>query len=99
MKTFLLRVAYKLLLLAVDRALARALPKIYKTLDEEMPHWLKTRVSPVQVEDRIRGIVNNAIKGNATDEQMKLVRLFYDPIAAVSNHFINPRRPDLPIWQ
>ena len=91
MKSVALKLGRKLLLYAVSESLRRALPRIYKDLDAEMPNMMKHRVVSRAVEDRIAVIAHHTLKRNPTQDELFLIRLFYDPVVAASNHAIGVR--------
>jgi len=87
-KRIAFRLAKRLLLFAVDESLKRALPRIYKELDAEMPNWLRHQAAPQMAENRIANITHFALKTNPSDEQLELVKLLYDPVMLVAHRYL-----------
>ena len=90
LRPFLAKAARWLLLLALDRGLKRALPVIYKRLDAELPYWLRQTVSPSNVEGLIAQAASDALGRSPEPYELNLVRLLYDPVAAVANGNFKP---------
>ena len=89
-RPLLLTIARKLLLMALDQGLRRALPVIYKRLDAELPYWLRQTVSPNNVEGLIAQAASDALGRSPEPYELSLVRLLYDPVAAVANATFKP---------
>lgn len=90
LRPFLAKVARWLLLLALDKGLRKALPAIYKRLDAELPFWLRQNVSPNNVEGLIAQAASDALGRSPAPYELSLVRLLYDPVAAVANGNFKP---------
>lgn len=83
-----LKLAKRLMLFVVDESLKRALPRIYKELDAEMPNWLRHQTHPQMADNRITNITHFALKANPTDTQLELVKLLYDPVMLVAHRYL-----------
>lgn len=79
------KVARRLLLLALDEGLKRALPLIYKRLDGELPYWMAQKTAPHTVERVIAQAASDALGRSPQPYELGLVRLLYDPVAAAAN--------------
>lgn len=84
LRLFLAKAARWLLLLALDRGLKQALPKIYKRLDAELPFWVNQQVMPQTIEGVIAQAASDALGRSPEPFEMSLVRLLYDPVAAAA---------------
>jgi hypothetical protein len=81
-----LELSRTLLKLAMDRALRRELPAIFKRLDLVLPYMLSDKASPLQVQAAITDVIDEKIGGMATRAQIGAVLGLYDPIkAAIAN--------------
>jgi len=90
MKTILHTIALELgrtlLKLAVDRALQRELPAIFKRLDLTVPYMLMNKAKPLQVQAAVTEAIEEKIGGIATATQVAAVLGLYDPVkAAIRN--------------
>lgn len=86
MRSFLLFLSQRLLVLAMDAALRRVLPRVFRRLDAELPTLLINRVPPAFVEGTIASAISDATGGKATATQIQAVAALYDPIRnAVTN--------------
>ena len=90
MKTILHTIALELgrtlLKLAVDRALQRELPAIFKRLDLTVPYMLMNKAKPLQVQAAVTEAIQEKIGGIATATQVAAVLGLYDPVkAAIRN--------------
>lgn len=66
--------------MAADKALMKALPKIYEKLDQQIPIALFNGASPIIVKSEIEHTVMKTIKKPATKEVVELISALYDPI-------------------
>jgi hypothetical protein len=81
-----LELSRTLLKLAMDRALRRELPAIFKRLDLELPYMLSDKASPLQVQAAVTDAIEEKIGHIATPTQVGAVLGLYDPIrAAIAN--------------
>jgi hypothetical protein len=87
-RSIALKIAKRLLLFAVDASLKRALPRIYRQLDSELPFWYKAKSTPAQVDDRIADTMRTVMKAPATNDQLELVKLLFDPAEAALHHYL-----------
>ncbi len=86
MKAFLIKLSKRLLLLAMDATLRKALPRIYQALDGDIPHLLEMKAGPDVVESVVAHSIKQAIGTRATATQIEAVIGLYDPIkAAIRN--------------
>lgn len=69
----------------IDRQLRRALPYIYKRLDNEMPLLLQ-KATPEVMSAHIASTIAQATGQPATARQIEQVVQFYDPIKAVARN-------------
>ena len=75
-----------LLKLAMDRALRKELPAIFKRLDLVLPYMLSEKASPLQVQAVVTDAIEEKVGGIATPTQIGAVLGLYDPIkAAIAN--------------
>jgi hypothetical protein len=81
MKTLLIRFAKLLLKAAMDRALRKALPEIYKRLDGDMPQLLAMAPAPTVVESVVGQAISASTGHRASESQIEAVMGLYDPIA------------------
>jgi hypothetical protein len=85
-KTIALELSRIFLKFAMDQALRKALPKIFKRLDLELPSLLAQKASPVQVQCTVTDAIENVTGRITTPTQIGVVMGLYDPIeAALSN--------------
>lgn len=82
MKALLIRIAKILIKVAMDQALQKALPAIYKQIDSEMPKLLNEKAPPEIVENYIGRAIVKATNGKINKNMIDLVVLAYDPIKA-----------------
>jgi hypothetical protein len=82
MRTLLVRLVPLLLRLAMDPGLRRALPLIYARLDGELGFWVQEALGAAVVQGRMASAISDAIGQSATQRQLALVRLLYDPVQA-----------------
>lgn len=82
MKALLITAAKWLLKLAMDAALRKALPRIYKELDADLPYLLEKKVGPDVVESVVAHSIKQATGNRATTTQIEAVIGLYDPIQA-----------------
>lgn len=87
-RTIALKIARQLLLFAVDEGLKRALPKIYRQLDAELPYWYKAKTTPAQVDVRIADTMKTVLKAPPSSTQVELVKLLFDPAEAALHHYL-----------
>jgi hypothetical protein len=82
-----LELSRTLLKLAMDRALRKELPAIFKRLDLVLPYMLSDKkTSPLQVQAAVTDAIEEKIGGIATPTQIGAVLGLYDPIkAAIAN--------------
>lgn len=83
-RSILTRIARVLLKLALDTAVRKALPLIYKKLDMEMPRLLEES-SPSEMSKAIGAVITEATSGSVavTQSQVDAVIGLYSPVAAV----------------
>ena len=81
-RTISLQIARTLLKLAVDRALQKELPKIFKRLDLTVPYMLTNKAKPLQVQAAVTEAIEEKIGGIATATQVAAVLGLYDPVKA-----------------
>ena len=82
MKALLIRVAKVLLKLAMDQALQKALPVIYKQIDAEVPKLLIDNAPPSVVKNHIAHAISTATNGKVDKSMIELVLLAYNPVKA-----------------
>ena len=81
-----LELSRTLLKLAMDRALRKELPAIFKRLDLVLPYMLSDKASPLQVQAAVTDAIEENIGHIATPTQIGAVLGLYDPIkAAIAN--------------
>lgn len=80
MRSFLLLLSQRLLVLAMDAALRRALPRVFQRLDVELPTLLTNRVPPAFVEGTIASAIRDATGSKPSMTQIQAVAALYDPI-------------------
>lgn len=81
-----LELSRTLLRLAMDRALRKELPAIFKQLDIVLPYLLSEKASPLQVQAAVTDAIEEKIGHIATPTQIGAVLGLYDPIkAAIAN--------------
>jgi len=81
-RTISLQIAHALLKLAVDRALQRELPAIFKRLDLTVPYMLMNKAKPLQVQAAVTEAIEEKIGGIATATQVAAVLNMYNPVKA-----------------
>ena len=86
MKSFLITISKRLLRMALDKALERGLPEIYKRLDAEMPALTLSNASPLKVEDAIANAITSTTRKPASASQIAAVIGLYDPVKAAFNY-------------
>jgi hypothetical protein len=85
-RTIALELGRTLLKLAVDRALQRELPAIFKRLDLTVPYMLMNKAQPLQVQAAVTEAIEEKIGGIATATQVSAVLSLYNPVkAAIRN--------------
>lgn len=85
-RTISLQIARTLLKLAVDRALQKELPAIFKRLDLTVPYMLMNKAQPLAVQSAVTEAIEEKIGGIATATQVAAVLGLYDPVkAAIRN--------------
>ena len=87
LRPLLAKLARRLLLLALDEGLKRALPMIYKRLDAELPYWINQSVAGKGIESAIAQAASDALGRSPQPYELGLVRLLYDPVAAAHGAF------------
>jgi hypothetical protein len=81
-----LELSHTLLKLAMDRALRKELPAIFKRLDLTLPYMLSEKASPLQVQAAVTDAIEEKLGHIATPTQIGAVLGLYDPIkAAIAN--------------
>ena len=81
-----LELSRTLLKLAMDRALRKELPGIFKRLDLVLPSMLSEKASPLQVRSAVAGAIKEKVGHIATPTQIGAVLGLYDPIkSAIAN--------------
>ena len=81
-RTISLQIARTLLKLAVDRALQKELPAIFKRLDLTVPYMLMNKAKPIQVQAAVTEAIEEKIGGIATATQVAAVLSLYNPVKA-----------------
>lgn len=71
-----------LLQMAVDRALRKELPAIYKTLDLQIPFLLINKAGASQVKAVVTDVIEEKIGHKATATQVNAILGLYDPVKA-----------------
>jgi hypothetical protein len=82
MKFLLIELAKLLLKAAMDKALRKALPKVYAQLDSDLPQVLSMNPAPIVVESVVAQSIAQATGDRATAEQIDAVIGLYDPVKA-----------------
>ena len=82
MKFVLIELAKLLLKMAMDKALRKALPKVYAQLDSDLPQVLSMNPVPIVVESVVAQSIAQATGDRATVDQIQAVIGLYDPIKA-----------------
>ena len=82
MKFLLIELAKLLLKAAMDKALRKALPKVYAQLDSDLPQVLSMNPVPIVVESVVAQSIAQATGDRATVDQIQAVIGLYDPIQA-----------------
>jgi len=82
MKFVLIELAKLLLKMAMDKALRKALPKVYAQLDSDLPQVLSMNPAPIVVESVVAQSIAQATGDRATVNQIQAVIGLYDPIQA-----------------
>jgi len=86
MKLFLVELGRALMRLALDRAVRKGLPLIYKRLDIELPNLLLTG-TPQQVKTEIAGAITATTHKAPDQSQIEAVIGLYSPIAGAIRAF------------
>jgi len=85
-RTIALELSRALLKIAMDRALRKELPAIFKRLDLTLPYLLSDKANPIQVQAVVTDAIEVQIGRIATPTQIGAVLGLYDPIkAAIAN--------------
>jgi hypothetical protein len=82
MKFLLIELAKLLLKMAMDKALRKALPKVYALLDGDLPQVLSMKPAPMVVESVVAQSIAQATGNRATVDQIQAVIGLYDPMKA-----------------
>ena len=82
-----LELSRTLLKLAMDRALRKELPNVFKRLDLVLPYMLSEKASPLQVRAAVVEAVEERIGHIATPTQIGAVLGLYDPIKSAIRNF------------
>jgi hypothetical protein len=82
-----LELSRTLLKLAMDRALRRELPAIFKRLDLVLPYMLSDKASPLQVQAAVTDAIEEKLGHIATPTQIGAVLGLYDPIKSALRNF------------
>jgi hypothetical protein len=82
MKFLLIELAKLLLKAAMDKALRKALPKVYAQLDSDLPQVLSMNPAPIVVESVVAQSIAQATGDRATVDQIQAVIGLYDPMKA-----------------
>lgn len=82
-----LELSRTLLKLAMDRALRKELPAIFKRLDLVLPYMLSEKASPLQVQAAVTDAIEQKIGHIATPTQIGAVLSLYDPIKSAIRNF------------
>ena len=82
-----LELSRALLKLAMDHALRKELPVIFKRLDLELPYMLAHKASPLQVQAVVTDVIEENIGHIATPTQIGAVLGLYDPIKSALRNF------------
>jgi hypothetical protein len=82
-----LELSRTLLKLAMDRALRKELPAIFKRLDLELPYLLAHKASPAQVQAVITSAIEEKIGHVATPTQVDIVLALHDVTKTALHNF------------
>lgn len=82
MKPLLLALSKRLLLLAFDASVRRALPEIFRRIDSHLPLMTSNNAPPHIVRGVIAQAISTATHRRATADQVAAVISLYDPVAA-----------------
>jgi hypothetical protein len=82
MKHLLIELAKLLLKMAMDKALRKALPKVYAQLDTDLPQVLAMKPAPIVVESVVAQSIAQATGNRASVSQIEAVIGLYDPMRA-----------------
>lgn len=85
MKPFFIRLAKALLKLALDEGLRRALPRVYKQLDSEVPLLLSNNAPASKIKSAVASSIYAATGARASSTQIDAVLGLYDPVQAALN--------------
>jgi hypothetical protein len=78
----LIRVARLLLRRVLRKALAAALPRVFRILDETLPRALTKQVAPVFIEGLIVDAIHRSTGIRPTAIEVQAVAALFDPLAA-----------------
>ena len=84
MSSFLLGLSRALLQLALNAALKRALPTIFRRLDVEIPLMLTNNAPPAHVKGTIASAISDVLGRRADPTEISLVQALYDPVIAAT---------------
>jgi hypothetical protein len=82
MKHLLIELAKLLLKMAMDKALRKALPRVYAQLDADLPQVLAMKPAPIVVESVVAQSIAQATGNRASVSQIEAVIGLYDPMRA-----------------
>ena len=82
-----LELSRTLLKLAMDRALRKELPAIFKRLDLVLPYMLSEKASPLQVQAAVTDAIEEKIGHIATPTQIGAVLALHDVTKAALRNF------------
>lgn len=85
LRPYLIRAAKLLLRLALDQAVAKALPKIYAKLDQDMPTMLSS-YGPKTMANQIQSIAMEAAGKRVGSTQLEAIAGLYSPLAAAARN-------------
>ena len=91
MNALLISLSKRLLLLALDEAVRRSLPAIYKRLDAQLPLLITNNAPPGIVRGIIASAINDATGKRVKQDQVAAVIGLYDPVEAARNMLMNRR--------
>ncbi len=80
----LLALADVLVKMALERGVRKALPVIFRRLDDELPTWLAEHLDSNAISGRIAQAISDAIHRPVSGEQVAAIVRLYDPRIAAA---------------
>ena len=80
----LLALADVLVKMALERGVKKALPAIFRRLDDELPTWLSEHLDSNAISGRIAQAIADAIGKPVSGEQVAAIVTLYDPRIAAA---------------